>query len=318
MTTPKTFSYTRRTRLKRCPHAYHLYHNVGLKPKYKSDGLVDGSAFSDALEAWNADAVDDVFGEVLASANHPEHIERLVIRREIVRHMAATYIQRYPKPAAREIEFKIPISDTGVLDHGYIDGLEERNGAWWLVEDKLKKSWWGSMKDALPMDNQVTSYLYAAGKLAEMPLQASVEHSESLPGFPRVVGCLYRVSVKPMLKPNTRTGETRNAFIERLRGVIEADPICTCAHDQRGCKARYFHEYELTRTADDFYRHEREVAYLVREEAQRQVDGRTDPDGAWRRHEESCHAYGGCEYLPICTGADAGMDKFTTRRGENQ
>lgn len=226
-----------------------------------------GSAFSDALEAWDSSAVDHTYAQFFD--DDPDLMFTIGNEVDIVRALATAYIDRYDR---HEREWEIPEQMIGACSFvGYIDGVVEPGV---LVEDKLKGMWTPADETALALDDQVTGYIAMYCMLTG--------HD------PDDVTVLYRVTKKPGIKQ--RQGETPEAYISRLAGDLVTRPEF------------YFKEFELSRTLTEvsgWWSMTRKVAAQIEQQAG------MDPDEAWPESFGACKRFGSlCDFWEICSARD--------------
>lgn len=298
----RPLSHSARETYKSCARQFFLSRELRLEPIEKKTSLRMGTAFGTALEHRNPErAAEGYFEGVPADEQILDDTSRTEIAQ--VKLIAELYLDRYradfETPGNRwtpEFEFNDPIAGKGFLD-GVVEqsmdptsaAIRERGGVYaegmrpalrYGIETKLltKGMFWNEVAiRALAIDDQVTAYFYAMRELGK-PL----DHLR------------YRVQFKPGIKPDGRIrnadgskGEKLDAYIERLRARIEADPSYA------------FEEHILYRSdaqLDRFAEEAAEVNEHVKLSRRRQ---------AWPQNSKSCTNFGGCAFLPLCRD-DAG------------
>lgn len=146
------------------------------------------------------------------------------------------------------------------------------------MEGKLLQKglfWNDTSRLVLAIDDQVTAY-FAAMREIGRPLDK----------------LLYRVTFKPGITQNSKTKETLEAYLDRLKGRIAEDPSYA------------FEEHELYRTdaqLDRFLEECTDVNEQVKLARRR---------GAWPKNTKSCTAFGGCVFLPVCREETGALDNF--------
>lgn len=184
----------RRT-FKRCRRKYQLASKLerGLQSKQPNSILWLGTGVHKALEMWYANqqarSLVEYFNEWVAEETKRlmknEYVmevddSAVAMGQGILEHYEKVYGEqdKQYKPYKMEVMFNVPIvnPDTGqsmtvtnedgkeipVTYGGRLDGiLEDEDGYYWILEHKTAKSF-SDWQDKLPMDEQVTSYIWAA------------------------------------------------------------------------------------------------------------------------------------------------------------
>lgn len=214
-----------------------------------------------------------------------------------VRLLAELYCERYKDHqrydvVEHEVEFK-----SEILGHGFLDGVFEARCCGDVgrcgpdcttyspgrvgMEGKLltKGLWWNdTSRRVLAIDDQVTAY-FAAMREIGRPLDK----------------LLYRVTFKPGITQNSKTKETLDDYLKRLRERIELDPSYA------------FEEHELYRTDEQLDRFLEECA-----DVNEQVK-LARKRGAFPKNTKQCTAFGGCVFLGICREEPDALDHFRIR-----
>lgn len=206
-----SLSHSARSTLTKCPRLYKYQYIERITPKAEAKPLRMGSAYSDGLEHWTTDAVEDFYGERLLNATHANEMAWLTEELYVVRALVATYIERTEKHE-REIEFSF---DDG--DNGFIDGRVDDTT---IIENKCKGRFTAVDVDALRMDSQCTGYIRAQSILAGVD--------------PEDIVLYYDVALKPLIRQ--KQSESHGEFLSRLEQVIYEDPD------------KYHQRHEVTRS----------------------------------------------------------------------
>lgn len=233
-----------------------------------------GAAFALALETADPKAGMAYVAEHSIILSQEDE-DRARIEGMIVGAAAREYLAKYgePKPTEREYAYRVRLRNpwTGRYSQtfdllGYADQLIDHGLTFELVEDKLV----GSIQDVavrrLPLDRQLALTCYgvwrATGKAVEE--------------------VRYRFTRKPSIKQ--KKDESIDEFLARLDTDYADRPEF------------YLREEPLTRTTDDLVRTEAELWMW----AQQRRDA--DRQRVYPRNSSHCHDYGGCAFLPLCTG----------------
>jgi len=268
-----TLTHTTATQFRNCRRRW-WYRNVKrLVPRYAGEARGIGYAVHKGIE------LGDVEAGVAALGDRPvfdqEDYDQLELARATVRAMLTGYFRRFePLPNYRaEQKFNISIinpktrrpSRTFRLA-GRVDGLCTIGGQEFLVEYKTVSQLGPAQIGLLPMDGQVTAYMYALQRALGI----------------RIAGAVYRFLRKPSIR--RRQGETAEQFRERLVSDYLERPDW------------YFREELVYRSQEDLDRFEQELWDLTQDmlHARRR--------GLYYRNTSRCYDYGGCEYLPLCRG----------------
>jgi hypothetical protein len=274
-----------------CHRRYELHYEERLEPVSRPAALSMGSAFQKAIElqdpgagplvldGWEYHPETDAWG----GSPEPLHFhtqeaeDKHRINQAIVRAAAALYLRRWPSPVgeAREFEYRVRLRSpwTGRYSQtfdlqGFADGLIDRSDAWLeLVENKLVGRIDQITVQRLPLDRQLQLGRYGVWRATGRPVN-------------RVH---YRWVKKPSIKQ--RQGETVDEFTDRLAADYEA--------------REDFYSYEPPPsyiTAADLLRIEAELwtwAEQLRALRRQRI---------YDRNTASCSDFGGCKYVPICSG----------------
>lgn len=257
---------------KNCPMAEHLRYDLRLAAKHKRSALSIGSAVHLGLETGDIEQAVDFFKEVLP--DDQGEADTLEINRATVRAMLTGYFNRFdqwPTGTLKEWKFDLPIVNpsTGAKSktfrlQGKVDAIVEIDGLHWVVEYKTASQINQGYFERLELDEQITTYLYAAQKT----------FGES------VAGVLYRVLKKPSIK------QTKKESLEQFCRRLEQDYIDRPEF--------YFYEAQYYRSPQDLDRFEAELwsftkQYLYERKA-----------GIHSKNAGRCLDWGKCEYMPIC------------------
>ena len=199
---------------------------------------------------------------------------------------ARNYLDRYGAPRGEgEFPYRVRLRNpwTGAYSRtfdllGFADELDGDE----LIENKLVGKIDPATVQRLPLDRQIALSCY---------------------GIWRATGTIvkrvrYRWTRKPQIRQ--RNGETLAQFLSRLEADY-ADP-------ER--QDFYGHEEVLDRTVDDLIRIEAELwdwAEQLRNARKRRL---------WARDTSRCAEYGGCAFLPICTGDPDAIHLYREREAD--
>lgn len=260
-----SLSHTAKITYQTCHRKYYLRYLKRLKKVGLSKPLRMGSAFSLALEHWDASKVVEWYEEYFATSQGEGHLAN-ALEKDIVWLMADGYMSTYEQHE-RERELK-PIEFGHGTFVGYIDGVIDR---YTLVEDKLKGMWTANDVTALDIDDQITGYIYAYCREAGIP--------------PDMVVVKYRVTRKPGLRQ--KKTEHESEFFARIQQDLIERPD------------HYFIEVEQRRTQkqlDDWVNDMMGTAFHL---------GHSVTSGEWPRSTGACKQFGGlCDMWDICTARD--------------
>jgi hypothetical protein len=244
----------------------------------------------------------------------------------VVRSAAKLYLKRWPAPPAEKREFEYIVrlrnpwtgrySNTFNL-HGYADGLtpietRQEGGTYSgiggqlirpmdhtfeITENKLVGQVTAVMVKRLPLDRQLALERYATWRVTGIP----------------VTSVRYRWIKKPSIKQKqgrensktgTRTGaETIDEFLERLAADYE---------DEERADFYAFEDEPKFVTTDDLLRIEVEL-WEWAEDVRAKLRSDRGRQRIFDRNTSHCSDYGGCQFLPICTGDPDAMSLFRVR-----
>ena len=292
------YSHTTRQTFLSCPRKFYLGKMLRFERDVDPSGLRMGKAMADALEAADDGAtledarslamalLDSRYEMAILAATHEgraNDVDRLRLEQVQLGVLIPAYIDRYHQSllsearakghtivlTEREIEFDDPI-----LGVGRLDAVASVAGRHVGIEDKLLTPgfWREANERQLRINAQVTAY-FAAMREAGTPLDE----------------IRYRVTFKPSIKPNSRTGETLTEYAKRLEGRVRTE------------EGYAFREYQLYRTDAEL------DAFVRRVEAVNRAIGRAKRDV--KRYGEAafpanfgtaCTEFGECEFLELC------------------
>jgi hypothetical protein len=282
-----------------CHRKYELHYEERLEPVGGIEALSLGSAFQKAIELQNPDyapmVLDGYYKDDEGLWNPPaepihfhtqEAEDKHRVNQAIVRAAAALYLRKWPAPAGerREFEFKVRLRNpwTGHYSRtfdllGYTDALEGE-GPFKLTENKLVGRVDAVMVKRLPLDRQLALLRYGIWRAEGHPVSEVA----------------FRWIKKPSIKQ--RQKETVEEFCDRLAADYE--------------EREDFYAYEPPAsyiTAADLLRIECELwtwAEQLRQLRRQRI---------YDRNTSVCSEYGGCKYLPICSGDPDAMSLFQKR-----
>jgi hypothetical protein len=302
-------SHTRISMFLACHQKYGHHYDSRLERIDKRESLEMGKAYQKAIEHQRADwaplfldgwRVDEAIN-LLPPDEEPyfhtqEAQDRHEINKAIVRAAAALYLRKWPAPVGeqREFEFVVRLRNpwTGHYSRtfdlkGYADGLvgmdvgnasvlagyppEDREriamGPLELVENKLVGRVDSVMVQRLPLDRQLQLLRYGVWRATG-----------------RTVGTVhFRWVKKPSIKP--RQKESIPEFCERLAADYEEREDFYAYEPP----ASYITSADLLRIECELWTWAEQLRALRR---QRIFD----------RNTSHCSDYGGCEYVPLCSG----------------
>lgn len=321
-----TLSHSKLSLVLACARKYELHYEKRLELIARPRPLSLGSAFQKAIEFQDPEAGVlalqghdfTVFPDGMWVANPPEEPVRFYSQEQedqhridcaTVRAAAALYLRRWPAGSgeAREVEFRVRLRSpwTGAYSNtfdllGYADGVVDHyNGNTYvtnmigeaptpleLIENKLVGRVDALKVQRLPLDRQLALERYGLWR-------ATGRHVQRVH---------YRWVKKPSIKPrggrkkDRSDAETIDQFIERLE------------HDYTEREDFYVHEEQPKwATTEDLLRIEAELwtwAQRLRDmRRQRLAD----------RNTARCTDFGGCQFLPICTGDPDAMSLYRVR-----
>lgn len=264
-----------------CHQKYAYSYVDKIEPISKAAGLRLGGAFAKATETGDpADGVAKLSGE--ATILTQEDQDRLTIDCAVVTGAARAYLASYGRRERREFGYRVRLRnpDTGAYSRtfdleGYADGLTED---WKLIEDKFVGQIQAVAIKRLKLDRQLALECYGIWR--------ATGHE--------ITDVSYRFTRKPSIKQ--RKGETVEQFAERVEADYEERPEF------------YLVEERIERSADDLVRIEAELWQWA---AQRRDASRAR---IYPRNSSHCLDYGGCPYIPLCTGDPDAVHLYREKR----
>lgn len=272
--------------LNACPRKFDLHYGQRLELIQTRRSLGLGRAFQKAIEMNDPEAGVKALQEEFNSTPGMDG-DRLMTEQAIVRGAAKLYLSKWPAPEGEEREYayrvRLRSPWTGGWSQtfdllGYADGVEDMGHYLELTENKFVGRVDAPTVQRLPLDRQVTLSCYGLWRATGKEVR-------------RVN---YRYVKKPAIKQ--KQGESLTEFCERVEADYEERPEF------------YSPDIDpLFRTADDLLRVEAELwvwAEEVRHARQQQI---------YPRNTAACSDYGGCQFIPICTGDPDAMSLFRVR-----
>lgn len=265
----------------------------GLQPEHANPALSVSS--SDPLDAAQL-AIEQAYADLSPSSQ--DEADEMEFEQHALSCLVPAYLQRYPARQRRELEYRLPLyRPTDMHVHGAhtlatkdnlharsrtfdragkLDGLEiVSEGKCRLIEDKLVSQIDKLAIDRITLDMQTCEYVDA---LLARGWQTEV---------------LYRHTRWPSIR--RKKDETNEQFMGRF------------AEDLLTREDWYFNETRVVFPTDRLAEHRR-MRWQVSKEILEARRG-----GIWYQTEQRCHEYGGCDFLPICTGREGAMDLYVTR-----
>lgn len=300
-----------------CPRYFYHRHEQHLEPRAERDGRRRGTIFGSAIfavqqaeedgklieaeesgmthryavQATVAATMDEFYSEI-----HPvnqEHHDELQLERVKVEVMVIAYLGRYGIDRRREVVFEMPLINplTGGRSRtfkraGKIDGVTTLgNNHARVIEDKFVGQIQKAMIDRLVLDQQIAEYVDA---LAQRGWTAEVEYRHTrYPGINPHGPKEYKTKAD-------YPGESLDEFAARLNADVVDRPDF------------YFDMQRLLFDASSLEEHRQGRWAAARGIMRARLDlAHTGELGfAFPKHEWNCNQWGGCEFLPLCTGQE--------------
>jgi hypothetical protein len=296
-----------------CHEKYRLHYEEKLEPVGGIEALSMGSAFQKAIEhqepniaalaldGWTIDSAGNALPPEDELHFHTQEAEdKHRVNQAIVRAAAALYLRKWPAPQGerREFEFLVRLRNpwTGHYSRtfdllGYADGLIDPTVRTFgslgsydsrkpleLTENKLVGQVSKVMVERLPLDRQLQLLRYGVWRATGRPV--NVVH--------------FRWIKKPSIKQ--RQKETVDEFVDRIAADYE--------------EREDFYAYEPPPsyiTAADLLRIECELwtwAEQLRQLRRQRI---------YDRNTSVCSDYGGCAYIPVCSGDPDALSLYQRR-----
>lgn len=277
-----------------CEQRWYWHYEQRLDPAVRPVSLSTGGAFAEAIaagdpdHAWalimreHADAETVNAGNPWVSVPSRQDAE---ITAQTAREAARAYITRYGAHETREHEMRTRIRNprTGAGSRTFdllcrVDGLDLDTRT--LIEDKLvaqipRKE--GEMDRRLRVDRQVSIGCYATWRTTGVEIET----------------VKYRMTLKPAIR--RRQGESHDGYLVRIAAEYATRPD------------HYLAEFECHRTSDDFLRLELELWRWSEQLRSARADG------VFPRNTGACIDYGGCRFLPLCSGEPGAEHQYVAR-----
>lgn len=247
-----------------------------------------------------------------------EAADRHQVDEQIVRHASKLYLKLWPATAdeRREFEWRVRLRNpwTGAYSntfdlHGYSDGLVDPSGypidaeggvmsnaPFELIENKLVGRVTNIMVQRLPLDRQLALNRYGIWRATGRPVNV----------------VKYRWMKKPSIKQrggrkaDKSDAESLDAFLDRLATDYEERPEFYAVEEQPAFV-----------TTEDLLRLECELWEWAEDVRAKMRPDRGRPR-LFDRNTSHCADYGGCQFLPICTGDPDAMSLYRVRPERDQ
>lgn len=300
-------SHTRLDIQLNCLRKYQHKYVTRLEPVRKKESLSMGAAFHKAVE-WND---PDRGAELLTrdvQIDDQRDYDQALTNMAIVKGAAGLYISTYPewtgltypetgdflpgKPVVSpsgekgiaEYEYLVRLRSpyTGRYSqtfdlHGYADKVIDHGGYLEVIENKFVGRITKLNVERVRLDRQISLECYALWRVTGKPV--------------RIIR--YRFTKKPEIRQ--RQAESRDEFIQRVLDDYNSRPDF------------YTHEERTYRDAGDLLETEQELwdwAEQQRNARQRKF---------YARNTSHCEDYGGCHFIPLCSGDPDAPSLFKTR-----
>lgn len=292
------YSHTSRQTFLACPRKFYLSKMLRFERDVDHSALRMGKAFADALEAADdgtttaqmhalaMEVLTNTFTTAIdkaLAAGKATEVDRLRLEQVQLEVLVPAYIDRYGQSllaearakghsivlTEREVEFDDPI-----LGVGRLDAVANVAGRHVGMEDKLLNGgfWREANERQLRINAQVTAY-FAAMRASGTPLDE----------------LRYRVTFKPTIKPNGRTGETLEEYRKRLTDRV------------RNEEGYAFREYQLYRSEAELDAFVARVQSVNRAIHRSKLDLKRFGEAAFPANfGTSCTEFGECDFLELC------------------
>lgn len=289
--------------LQSCFRKYFFRNEMCIAPQHTSSPLQIGDAFHFGLEHFYAKespkdvlrAVNLRFDEQIQESNDEYFVTQTEENRAVALAMLVGYMVKYKDDEFLEM---VPESEFCVVLHeeeglrvllaGKMDGFWKLRGpngkeSWWLLEHKTHgETDLNKYKRKLSMDVQNAIYLIAAETEYEVP----------------VSGVLYNLAMKPKLRQGVN--ESSRAFYDRMKVDYVSRPD------------NYFQRHWLYRSEEERDELKNEMIVMARELQERKRRAKEQGEFlTFYRNTNSCHQYGQCPYLSICSNPRSTVDTIS-------
>lgn len=293
---------TKRRDFKNCRRYYFLRHEQHLTTRWPKAGRRKGAAFADGLFAMkegrgSAQAIADRYAEI--EPRDQAMADEMEFERVVLPVLIGAYVWHYEQTEQRELEFSHPLvhprtgrSSRSFRRAGKIDGLYQTGGTdAVLIEDKLVGALQGSMIKRLPLDEQLLEYVDA---LVANGWGVRVDYR-----FTRWPSIGLKKAKEFVSKPNV-PAESLDEFSARLAADIQERPDFYFVNELLVFPKEALEEYRAERwvVGTDIL-HARRLA---------KVEG----PAAFYKNPTRCTEWGGCEFLPLCSGEAGAEDLYVT------
>ena len=283
-----------------CARRHHFQYRKLRRPRKVHAALTFGTLWHLGLEHWWVAPKDERLSAGLAALRSSPGADpyQLALCEVLLIAYTALYGEQTIKTVCVEKRFEVPLvnPETGAASRTYViggkfDGIgEEESGRLVVVEHKSTGAdieegslYW---KKVQSLDSQVSVYVSGA-KAAGYAVEA----------------CLYDVVRKPGIKPLRATPVESRKFTkagalyanQREADETPAEYAQRVADDIVERPARYFARGEIVRLEAD----ERDHAYDTWQQARMMREA--ELAGYAPKNPDSCSAFGGCPYLPVCS-----------------
>lgn len=302
--TIQRLTHTKRSTFKDCHRRFYYRHEARLVPRAQRAGQRRGGNLGTVLfriqqkeqagetyvlRRFIEEVADELYDAHFVSSTIEAH--DLAIEKVKVIEMAEAYVMTYGIDRRREVVYELPLINplTGrpmkaFKCAGKIDGVVPLgNKHARIIEDKFVKQIQKAQIDKLPLDDQITEYVDA---LAREGWTAEVEFRHT-----RYPGINPEKPKTFKSKPDY-PGESLEEFGQRLREDIA----------QR--HSFYFDKQTLMFSTDHLEEYRLQRWMVAKEILERRIMAKKIGVAAWYKNPSKCADYGGCQFLPLCTGQE--------------
>jgi hypothetical protein len=271
-----------------CPQKYAWNYVERIEPVRRPDALTLGKAYQLSIEHRDpAVGARSLRAEATISSQQDE--DRVRVQEAIIVAASGLYLDYFVRPVSgsrteppqedglREFAYRVRLRNpfNGYLSRsfdllGYADEIVDKGDHWLLIENKLVGQITETQVRRLPLDRQIQLASYGVWRATGKPVRE----------------VSYRFVRKPSIRQ--RQGDSVEDYTQRLLEDYATRPDF------------YLHEESWLRSTDDLVRTEAELWDWSRQlRAARRAP-------VWTRNTGQCSEFGGCPFIPLCLGEDAG------------
>ena len=294
------YSPSRLKSARACTRKFHYHYNCGYREVMKKPWLRIGSAVDDLLAIYDTEGFDVMMSKVNTFFTDPH--ERIIYKQLLI-HYNEVFKEDVLPPVeingcdGNQWHFNLPIDIEGVESdirvQGYLDKVSQIDDRITVVERKTTSasiSFVSEYWSTLGLDTQIAGYAWALGKTLDHHVGLVVYEVLRKPYVPKI----HRVK-------KVDTPYTLEEYEEKVIALLAKKPHVARKRIWFDTDAIEEWKYDVLATDDSI----KTFALNQKGFEGQGLDGKY----AWPRCQDGCSSFGGCVFLPVCSG-QVNIDSF--------